>query len=108
MEPKISSPCSPCPVGWMKRDIDECIEELKHRNSIIQEGRAELSTVRARLDLALAALRGVLPMAEAWARRAFGSRCDHGPGECSCDAEARARESIRAAISVLAPQRKDR
>ena len=42
------------------------------------------------------ALYSVLPLAEAWHRRTFDSKCDHDE-DCQCDNEAKTREIIRAA-----------
>lgn len=49
------------------------------------EHEKHLAKMEQENELLRAALRRVLPMAEAWFRREFDGLCDHEPGECTCD-----------------------
>ena len=65
--------------------------------------RSERDALRGERDQLRAALRGVLPTAEAWHRRAFMDKCDHDEN-CYCDHEARSIAALQAAREALEPK----
>lgn len=102
-------------VEGYRRDIDNCLGELRHKNQVLRDRNIEYGRVCFERDQAMAAarlgvaqcaqvqdaLRRVLPMAEAWFRHEFDGLCDHEPGECTCDREAHARTDIHIALAAL-------
>lgn len=106
-------------VEGYRRDIDNCLAELQHKNRVLRDRDIEYGRVCFERDQAMTAaqigvaqcaqvqdaLRRVLPMAEAWFRHEFDGLCDHEPGKCACDREAHARTDINIALVALGKRR---
>jgi hypothetical protein len=62
---------------------------------------AQVQKITIERDQAMSALARVLPMAEAWEEHKFDFVCEHEPGECTCDEEAKACAAIASARKAL-------